>query len=157
MQVYHSASTMQTSSCPGALSWIVAPESPTAWCAAAGEHTVIMLRPLQTPEVTQRDWMEQFSADFRCRFMALLPGAFRDFPPPLVLSLLAPKLSWSEAEMQVRCLVSNTQARIWLTVAQVPLQSLHDHLGGSVFGLSAAHIEISQSAVKAWGMELGAQ
>ncbi|KAK9918544.1 hypothetical protein WJX75_004887 [Coccomyxa subellipsoidea] len=65
-----------------------------------GEHTVIMLRPLQTPEVTQRDWMESFSADFRCRFMALLPGAFRDFPPPLVLSLLAPKLTWSEAETQ---------------------------------------------------------
>lgn len=62
-----------------------------------------MLRPLQTPEVTQRDWMESFSADFRCRFMALLPGAFRDFPPPLVLSLLAPKLTWSEAETQVGC------------------------------------------------------
>ncbi|EIE18893.1 hypothetical protein COCSUDRAFT_45039 [Coccomyxa subellipsoidea C-169] len=54
-----------------------------------GEHTVIMLRPLRTPEVSQHDWMDSFSADFRCRFMALLPGPFRNFTVPLVLSLLA--------------------------------------------------------------------
>jgi hypothetical protein len=29
-------------------------------------------------------------------------GAFREFAPALVLSLLSPKLTWSEAETQVR-------------------------------------------------------
>ena len=31
--------------------------------------------------------------------MALLPGAFRSFAPALALSLLDPKLTWSEAEV----------------------------------------------------------
>lgn len=60
-----------------------------------------MLRPLQSAEVESGDWLDPFLADFRCRFLALLPGAFRTFLPALVLSLLSPKLSWSEAETQV--------------------------------------------------------
>jgi N-acetyltransferase 10 len=31
--------------------------------------------------------------------MALLPGAFRHFAPALALSLLEPKLAWSEADV----------------------------------------------------------
>jgi tRNA(Met) C34 N-acetyltransferase TmcA len=42
---------------------------------SAGEHTVIMLRPLQSPEVENTDWLDPFLQDFRCRFMSLLPGA----------------------------------------------------------------------------------
>ncbi len=63
-----------------------------------------MLRALQSAEVETGDWLDPFLTDFRCRYMALLPGPFRDFPPALVLSLLAPKLNWSEAETQVRSL-----------------------------------------------------
>ncbi|KAL4434095.1 hypothetical protein ABPG75_000536 [Micractinium tetrahymenae] len=63
-----------------------------------GEHTVIMLRPLQSPDVADPGWLDPFVQDFRARFMTLLAGAFRDFSPALVLSLLDPKLSWSEAE-----------------------------------------------------------
>ena len=44
---------------------------------AAGEHTVVMLRPLNSPEVDSTTWLQPFLQDFRCRFMALLPAAFR--------------------------------------------------------------------------------
>jgi len=46
-----------------------------AWCFA-GEHTVIMLRPLESPEVESTGWLKSFQQDFRCRFMALLPAPF---------------------------------------------------------------------------------
>ena len=42
--------------------------------AAAGEHTVIMLRPLQSAEVADTAWLAPFVSDFRTRFMALLEG-----------------------------------------------------------------------------------
>ena len=48
-----------------------------ACAAAAGEHTVVMLRPLNSPEVESTTWLQPFLQDFRCRFMALLPAAFR--------------------------------------------------------------------------------
>lgn len=40
----------------------------------AGEHTVIMLRPLQSPDVADPGWLDPFVADFRGRFMTLLAG-----------------------------------------------------------------------------------
>ncbi|PRW57974.1 N-acetyltransferase 10 [Chlorella sorokiniana] len=65
-----------------------------------GEHTVIMLRPLRSVDVADTAWLAPFVTDFRGRFMQLLGGAFRGFAPALVLSILDPKLTWSEAEQQ---------------------------------------------------------
>ena len=45
-------------------------------------------------------YIYDFCIPCRCRFMALLPGAFREFSPALALSLLDPKLAWAEAETQ---------------------------------------------------------
>lgn len=59
-----------------------------------------MLAPLQSAAVQGTEWVEPFVADFRARFQALLAGAFRSFPPALALSILDPKLSFSEAETQ---------------------------------------------------------
>ncbi|BDA49001.1 RNA cytidine acetyltransferase [Coccomyxa sp. Obi] len=86
-----------------------------------GEHTVIMLRALQSAEVESGDWLDPFLTDFRCRYMALLPGPFRDFPPALVLSLLAPKLQWSEAETQ-----ESVQKGVEVTRADGSLLSPYD-------------------------------
>jgi hypothetical protein len=49
------------------------PQPPAA--AAAGEHTVIMLRPLRSPDVADPSWLDPFVADFRARLMTLLSGA----------------------------------------------------------------------------------
>lgn len=67
---------------------------------ATGEHTVIMLRTLRSQDLASDAWLDPFVADFRSRFAALLPAAFRAFPPALALSVLDPRLAWSEAEVQ---------------------------------------------------------
>lgn len=59
-----------------------------------------MLTPLQSQEVAGTDWLKPFLQDFKTRFIALLPGAFRSFPPALALSILDPKLTFSESETQ---------------------------------------------------------
>ena len=46
-------------------------------CGDVGEHTVVMLRPLDSPEFESMAWLQPFLQDFRCRLMALLPAAFR--------------------------------------------------------------------------------
>lgn len=66
----------------------------------AGEHTVIMLTPLQSAEVTNTAWLQPFLHDFKTRFIALLAGAFRSFAPALALSILDPQLSFSDTETQ---------------------------------------------------------
>ena len=38
---------------------------------------MVMLRPLESSEVESTEWLQPFLQDFRCRFMALLPAAFR--------------------------------------------------------------------------------
>ncbi len=45
-----------------------------------------------------RGWAAPFSADFRVRYASLLAGAFRSHPPALALSLLDPKLNFTEEE-----------------------------------------------------------
>jgi N-acetyltransferase 10 len=62
----------------------------------AGEHSIIMLSPLESPEVEGTAWLDAFVADFRQRFRALLPGAFREFAPGLGLSILDPRLTWDD-------------------------------------------------------------
>lgn len=50
---------------------------PTCTVRPAGEHTVIMLRPLRSPDVADTAWLAPFVTDFRGRFMQLLSGALR--------------------------------------------------------------------------------
>jgi N-acetyltransferase 10 len=45
-----------------------------------------------------RGWVEPFCADFRVRYTSLLGGAFRAHAPALALSLLDPRLNFSEEE-----------------------------------------------------------
>ncbi|WIA39314.1 hypothetical protein OEZ86_005429 [Tetradesmus obliquus] len=63
-----------------------------------GEHTCVMLQALQHPEVAGTAWLEPFVTDFKARFMSLLGGAFRGMAPALALSILNPKLQFSEAD-----------------------------------------------------------
>lgn len=63
-----------------------------------GEHTIIMLRALRSPDVMDPSWLEPFVSDFRTRFSSLLAGSFRDFGPALALSILDPKLRFNEEE-----------------------------------------------------------
>ena len=59
------------------------------------------------PPPLQGDWVAPFVQDFKLRFMNLLPGAFRSMAPVMALSILDPKLNYSEAEtnkgIQVGC------------------------------------------------------
>jgi N-acetyltransferase 10 len=57
-----------------------------------------MLQPLQHPQVEGTAWLQPFVSDFKARFMTLLGGAFRTLAPALALSILNPKLVFSEAE-----------------------------------------------------------
>jgi hypothetical protein len=60
---------------------------------AAATHQL----PLPPPPL-QGDWTAPFVEDFKLRFMNLLPGAFRAMAPVMALSILDPKLAYSEAE-----------------------------------------------------------
>lgn len=50
-----------------------------------GEHTCVMLRPLENSE--DRTWLGAFSRDFHKRFLSLLSYQFRDFPAITALSI----------------------------------------------------------------------
>lgn len=65
-----------------------------------GEHTVVMLHPLQSQLVEGTAWLDPFVHDFRTRFLSLLAGAFRGFAPALALSILDPQLTFSETQTQ---------------------------------------------------------
>jgi N-acetyltransferase 10 len=79
-----------------------------------GEHTVVMVRPLEHQGVvaaanggggvgggnasSSTNWLAPFVDDFRSRFASLLSGPFRTMPPALALSVLDPRLTFSDAE-----------------------------------------------------------
>ncbi|GBG87241.1 hypothetical protein CBR_g45300 [Chara braunii] len=71
-----------------------------------GEYTCIMIRPLQSDELQQSDgeawgsamWLSPFLEDFKKRFICLLGVSFQKFPPALALSILDPKIVFSEQE-----------------------------------------------------------
>ncbi|PNW85567.1 hypothetical protein CHLRE_03g192850v5 [Chlamydomonas reinhardtii] len=65
-----------------------------------GEHTCVMVRPLEHPEVEGTAWLSPFVSDFKGRFTSLLGGAFREMAPALALSILDPQLNWGEEEAQ---------------------------------------------------------
>ena len=61
---------------------------------------MIMLSALHSESVEGVGWLEPFVQDFKVRFTTLLAGAYRSFPPALALSILDPKLTFSDAESQ---------------------------------------------------------
>jgi N-acetyltransferase 10 len=64
----------------------------------AGEHTCVMLQALAHPDVPNTSWLQPFVSDFKSRFISLLAGAFKGMAPALALSLLNPKLVFSDTE-----------------------------------------------------------
>eukprot|EP00877_Chromochloris_zofingiensis_P001333 jgi/Chrzof1/111/Cz01g03260.t1 len=77
-----------------------------------GEHTCVMLKPLEHPDVVGTGWLEPFVTDFKGRFMALLGGAFKSMPPALALSILDPRLNFSEADTQQGVQEGTTVVRV---------------------------------------------
>ena len=57
-----------------------------------------MLQALEHPDVPSTSWLNPFVSDFKSRFISLLGGAFKSLPPALALSILNPKLVFSEGE-----------------------------------------------------------
>jgi len=72
-----------------------------------GECSTIVLKELasagEQEDAPQQGWLQPFAADFRVRYASLLAGAFREHSPALALSLLAPRLSFSDAEAALGC------------------------------------------------------
>lgn len=58
-----------------------------------GEHTCIMLHVLHAddPDTKPLTWLNEFSTDFRRRFISLLSFQFRTFPTSLALGVLVNK------------------------------------------------------------------
>lgn len=67
-----------------------------------GEHTMVMATALLHPDVEGTGWLGPFVEDFKCRFISLLGGAFRPFPPALALSILDPRLTFGESETEAK-------------------------------------------------------
>jgi len=65
-----------------------------------GEHTCVMLRPLESEDVEGTGWLQPFVADFKSRFRSLLGAAFREFDPSLALVVLDPKLSFTDEQRE---------------------------------------------------------
>lgn len=54
-----------------------------------GEHTCVMLRGMAGENAEDsKEWLSDFAADFRKRFLALLSFKFREFPSVTALSIL---------------------------------------------------------------------
>ncbi|XP_031717150.1 RNA cytidine acetyltransferase [Anarrhichthys ocellatus] len=65
-----------------------------------GEHSCVMLKELNTDEVTeQSQWLSAFWKDFRRRFLSLLSYQFSSFHPSLSLSVLQNKTSKEETSI----------------------------------------------------------
>ncbi|GAB2220812.1 hypothetical protein Droror1_Dr00008485 [Drosera rotundifolia] len=71
--------------------------------AVTGEHTCMVLKPLNTDEIAadisdKWDFFSPFYHDFRQRFCRLLPQTFRQMDYKLAMSILDPKLNFTESE-----------------------------------------------------------
>ncbi|KAI9448800.1 DUF699-domain-containing protein [Lactarius psammicola] len=53
-----------------------------------GEHTIVMVRGLQSSAIEELGWLGEFSKDFRRRFLTLLSFKFREFSSVMGLSVL---------------------------------------------------------------------
>lgn len=65
-----------------------------------GEHSVLMMKALKTEDVGNPQWLKPFIEDFKQRFVSLLNGPFREMELSLALTILGPKLAYSEVESQ---------------------------------------------------------
>lgn len=73
-----------------------------------GEHTILMLNPLQTGELgagkaeeaekKAENWLDPFVHDFRLRFQSLLSGAFKKFSAAMCLTILDPRIRFPDAD-----------------------------------------------------------
>ena len=66
-----------------------------------GEHTILMLNPLQTGELgaeTSGNWLDPFVRDFRQRFQSLLSGAFKKFGAAMCLTIIDPRIRFPDAD-----------------------------------------------------------
>lgn len=67
-----------------------------------GEHTILMLRALKSPDLSDDGWLYPFVADFRLRFCSLLSSSFRTFNAALSLSILDPQIRYPDADEQTK-------------------------------------------------------
>jgi len=96
-----------------------------------GEHTIIMLKELASPDVTEVNWTKPFVADFRSRFTALLgTDVFRKMSPALALSLLDPKLRWSESESRAN--EANVSGGVPVSISPYDLKRIHAYASNLV-------------------------
>jgi N-acetyltransferase 10 len=96
-----------------------------------GEHTIIMLKELASPDVTEANWTKPFVADFRSRFTALLgTDVFRKMSPALALSLLDPKLRWSESESRAN--EANVSGSVPVSISPYDLKRIHAYASNLV-------------------------
>jgi N-acetyltransferase 10 len=102
-----------------------------------GEHTCVMIRPLQAEgsaqarleTLTHAAWLPAFHADFLCRFEQLLSFNFAKFHPSLALSLLVdPKHSVLESGLDLSDRNNNgaemddgSDASPWLQASRAPI------------------------------------
>lgn len=57
-----------------------------------------MLSTLQSATVEGTQWLDPFVQDFKLRFRTLLAGAFKSFPPGLAMSIVDPKITFTDGE-----------------------------------------------------------
>jgi len=96
-----------------------------------GEHTIIMLKELASPDITEANWTKPFVADFRSRFTALLgTDVFRKMSPALALSLLDPKLRWSESESRAN--EANVSGSVPVSISPYDLKRIHAYASNLV-------------------------
>ena len=63
-----------------------------------GECSCVVLKAVESAGGGDGSWVRPYCADFRVRYASLLGSAFRTHAPALALSLLDPKLNFSEEE-----------------------------------------------------------
>lgn len=77
-----------------------------------GENTCIMINALRSEQLEGTEWVSPFVQDFRTRFLSLLGMAFQDFAPALALSIIDPKLTFSEDRLQ-QIVTGETDLQVW--------------------------------------------
>ncbi|CAN1345012.1 RNA cytidine acetyltransferase 1 [Linum perenne] len=74
-----------------------------SWSAITGEHTCMIIKPLHNDDVEANESEElgffaPFYQDFRLRFLKLLSSSFRSMEYKLAMSVLDPKINFTDAE-----------------------------------------------------------
>ena len=61
-----------------------------------GEHSILMLKALNSRDLGDSGWLNHLVSDFRLRFSSLLGGGFREFGAALALTILDPKIRYPD-------------------------------------------------------------